>query len=117
MARQGAVPPSADMGASLKNKHTKPMNPIGVAWYRPEQWALLREVSVDREKISETWSDWEATASQRLAELRPRGLDVQKVDVDVRELLTWCERRQRPVDGAARSEFVAEQMRLRAQAG
>jgi hypothetical protein len=76
--------------------------------------ALLREISVDREKMSETWSEWEATASAKLAELRERGLDIRKVDVDVRELQAWCERGHRPIDGAARSEFVVEQLRRRA---
>lgn len=102
------------MRASVKNKYPKASDPIGMAWYRPEQWTLLREISVDREKMSETWSEWEATASAKLAELRERGVDIRKVDVDVRELQAWCERRHRPIDGAARSEFVVEQLRRRA---
>lgn len=102
------------MRASVKNKYKKMSDPVGLAWYGPDQWALLREVSVDREKMSEKWSEWEAAASAKVAELRERCLDILKVDVDVRELQAWCERRQRPVDGAGRSEFVAEQARRRA---
>lgn len=110
--------PRIDMSAIVKREHKKPADPIGIGWYRPEQWALLREVSVDRDKIAETWAEWEATASQKLAELRERGLDIRKVDVGVHELRAWCDERKRSVDAAARSEYVADQMRLRrAQAG
>jgi hypothetical protein len=103
--------PRIDMSEHVKNKHKKPVDPVGIAWYRPEQWALLREVSTDRDKISEIWSEWEATASQKLAELRELGLDIRKVDVDVDELRAWCEQRQRSVDAGARSEYVAEKLR------
>jgi hypothetical protein len=102
------------MSASLKNKYKNTSETIGVAWYRPEQWALLRQVSTNREKLSETWSEWEATASARLTELRARGLEIRKVDVDVRELQAWCESRRRPIDGSARSEYVADHLRRHA---
>ena len=81
-----------------------------MAWYRPEQWALLREVAADRDNISETWSEWEATALRSFAVLRARGLNIRKVDVNVREIQEWCERHQRPIDGAARAEFVRDKL-------
>src|SRR6267154_1168773 len=34
----------------------------GVAWYRPEQWERLREVSEDVENLDETYDAWLLTA-------------------------------------------------------
>ena len=34
----------------------------GVAWYRPEQWERLREVSEDVDNLEETYEAWLKTA-------------------------------------------------------
>jgi len=34
----------------------------GIAWYRPEQWERLREVSEDVENLEETYEAWLETA-------------------------------------------------------
>ncbi len=78
----------------------------GVAWYRPEQWKLLREVSADVEDLEETHSEWMAAANKALRILREEGASFVKVDVDVEELLNWCREKGVKIDGAARSEFV-----------
>lgn len=31
---------------------------MGIAWYRPEQWPRLREVSADIEGLEETHAEW-----------------------------------------------------------
>jgi hypothetical protein len=41
----------------------------------------------------------------------PSDLTVEKVDVDIEELLAWCNARDLPVDGKARSRYVSEKLR------
>jgi hypothetical protein len=79
----------------------------GVAWYRAEQWPRLLETSVDRLELERTYDEWHAMATEGLAELARAGVWPQKVDVDVDEMVEWCRTRGRPVDAAARAQFVA----------
>jgi hypothetical protein len=88
----------------------------GCAWYRAEQWGRLREISADRDKLEETHEEWAANAEKSLREMRKVGIYAEKVDVDVEELLAWCQAQGREVNGEARSQYAAEMLRQR-QAG
>jgi len=84
---------------------------MGCAWYRADQWDRLREISVDRDKLGETYAEWAANAEQSLRGMRKTGMLVEKVEVDVEELLAWCKVRQLDVDGRARAQYAAEMLR------
>ena len=79
-----------------------------MAWYRPDQWTLLRAVSDDVESLEETYEEWLAFASQQLRELQARGLQVRKIDVEVAALVRWCKNQNRAVDGEARAEYARQ---------
>jgi hypothetical protein len=93
-----------------KNKHKARMV-TGVAWYRAEQWQRLREVAADVENLEENHEAWLQTAERLLRKGIPSDLTVEKVDVDIEELLAWCNARDLPVDGKARSRYVSEKLR------
>ena len=84
---------------------------LGVAWYRKEQWERLRSVSSDRDGLETAFEEWEESAKRKFNELRIAGNAVEKVDVDVEELVTWCKGRGMEIDGKARSHFVADKLR------
>jgi len=86
---------------------------VGLAWYSSEQWGRLRSLSSDGDQLEETWEEWRELAESRFREMRQLGLEVEKVAVDVDRLARWCEREGRPVDGASRSAYAAEMLRLR----
>ena len=79
---------------------------IAMAWYRADQWSLLRAVSTDREELEGTYAEWLATASRQVRELQARGLQVRKIDVEVAALVRWCNSQGRAVDGEARAEYA-----------
>jgi hypothetical protein len=83
----------------------------GVAWYRAEQWQRLREVAADVENLEESHEAWLQTAESLLREGIPSDLTVEKVEVDIEELLAWCIARNLPVDGKARTRYVSEKLR------
>lgn len=85
----------------------------GLAWYRPEQWARLREISVDADELEATFLEWLVIAEKARRDFEDNFLFPEKVPVDVEELLAWCRERKRPVDGQARSQYVAWLMRER----
>jgi hypothetical protein len=84
---------------------------MGVAWYRREQWGRFLEISSDRAELEDTYDEWKAVAKENLGYLARHGYTFRKVEIDVEELLIWCNSQNRPVDGDARSEFTAVKLR------
>jgi len=82
----------------------------GIAWYRREEYGLLRTLASDADSMAATYDEWLAAGTKLIAELEKQGIVARKVDVEVRELAAWCERQGRPLDGAARSEFVTHKV-------
>ena len=78
----------------------------GLAWYRAEQWELLRKHAVDKSNLELTYDEWHRIALEKLLELRARGVNVVPVNVDVHELLKWCKENNLPVNGASRSQYA-----------
>lgn len=85
----------------------------GIAWYRREQWSLLREEAADPDLLESTHEEWLRVARTAVLDLARRGIRVERVEIDVQELLAWCRSSKRPLDGKARAEFTAEQLRQR----
>ena len=84
---------------------------LGFAWYRPEQWSLLRALAADSDKLEQTHAEWLTAATKAMADLQKSGALVQKIDVDVQELARWCQNRGLVLDGSARATFATEKMR------
>jgi hypothetical protein len=83
----------------------------GVAWYRPEQWERLREVSEDVENLEETYVVWLQTAERMIRDGIPPDVRVERVDIDVEEVLAWCNARGLPMNATSRSRYVSEWVR------
>jgi hypothetical protein len=94
-----------------QSKEPKNRIVIGVAWYRPEQWQRIREISSDRDHLEDTYEEWLSSAEQNLKEINAPGLRLQKVDVDSEQLILWCNIRGLEVNAKARSEYVMEKVR------
>ena len=83
---------------------------VALAWYRPEQWTLLRAMSADADKLEATYDEWQAFATQQVRDLEARGIRVQKIEVEVGALSRWCESEGRVVDGHSRAEYARRGM-------
>jgi len=68
----------------------------GVAWYRREDWSLLREIASDRTKLDDSYEAWLAGAQKTLLELAVAGVAARRVNVDVEALVRWCRAEGRP---------------------
>ena len=82
----------------------------GIAWFRSDQWQLLRSLATDPEVLERTYAEWEAIAEKGIRDLAQQGIIARKVDVDVAELQAWCISQQRPLDGAARAAYAVTRM-------
>ena len=83
----------------------------GVAWYKREQWELLKSAAPDTDELKETYDEWLEFAKHSFKVIWDTGIDLVKVDIDVNELIEWCRNEARPVDGAARTSFVIKKMK------
>ncbi len=88
----------------------------GVAWYRREQWPLLRENSADAEDLEETYDEWLEFAKDALLNFARKGSPMRRIDVDVEELIAWCREENRPLDANARAAFASEKLHRERQA-
>jgi hypothetical protein len=68
-------------------------------------------VSEDVDNLEETYEAWLETAERMIREGIPADVLVEKVDIDVEEVLAWCNVRGLPMNGSSRALFVSERMR------
>jgi hypothetical protein len=80
----------------------------GIGWYDAAQYAQLRKQAADAGRLDTTFEAWERNATRVFESLRQQGVRVEKVAVDVEDLVRWCQAHGRPLDGSARAQFVAE---------
>ena len=83
---------------------------VGFAWYRPEQWQRVRDISSDAYALEDSYEEWLRLAEQKLKELSSSGLRVEKVDVHSEQLILWCNERRLEVNAQARSRYAAEKL-------
>lgn len=84
---------------------------LSIAWYKPEQWQRLLEVSVDSDRLEKTFGEWQIFAEKAMEDFAARGSFPIKVVVDVEELLAWCNENGLPVNGESRSQYTARLLR------
>ena len=95
-------------------KENEVRNPtLGIAWYAPEQWPRLLEVSIDAHHLEKTHGEWLAFAEKQFAELTQKGVPVRKIPVDVVDMAAWCREMGREVDGPGRAAYVVWRLEWR----
>ena len=85
--------------------------PIAIAWYRPEQWALLRSYSVDADQLEDTFEEWVVNAEKQFEGLQKSGMNMHKILFDIDALVSWCKERDMPLNSESRSQYAAFLMR------
>jgi len=81
---------------------------VAVGWYDAVQWARLKQVAVDADNLDDSYEAWKHSAESFERELRRKGIEIQRVHIDVEALIAWCQSRQKPINGEARSEYAAQ---------
>jgi hypothetical protein len=83
---------------------------LGVSWYTREQYDRLLELADDRDNLEDTYDEWQASAEKMMVKLSKPGVLPRKVHINVEELVAWCKAHNRPINGAARTMFVADKV-------
>jgi hypothetical protein len=95
-----------------KRRATKRIAPVmALAWFKPEQWESLKAESADRERLEETYELWLEAAEATVEQLAAEGVVVERIEVDLDELVAWCRENSLTLDASARANFAAEKLR------
>jgi hypothetical protein len=86
---------------------------MGFAWFDKAQWQRLREGAGDPEIFDDSFEEWERNASRALRDLQRKGQRVEKVHINVEELVSWCKSRGVPVVSKHRAGYVISVLRKR----
>ena len=85
----------------------------GFAWFDKEQWQRLAEIAEDREVLDDSFETWERNALHALRNIERQGQRVEKVYVNVDELVSWCREKGVPVISKFRADYVTLLLRQR----
>jgi hypothetical protein len=95
-------------------KHKRPASAkpvtvkVALAWYDAIQWAKLKQIADDAMELDDSYEDWQHGIQTVEHQLREKGVDIQRVPIDVDSLVAWCKLRMIPVNAESRSRFAAE---------
>jgi len=81
---------------------------IGMPWYTRDNFQRVREVMVDRDKLHDTFDQWEKAAKQGEANLKAGGKIVVRANLDADKFAAWCAERDLETNASARNQFAAE---------
>jgi len=82
--------------------------PVGVPWYRREDYTELLAMFSDPDKLPKTFDAWLNSAERLEKRLQAAGLEVAKILIQPAPFTQWCEERGVLPDQAARLTFANE---------
>src|SRR3954462_1409854 len=63
---------------------------IGLPWYRPEQYAQLRALMADGERLPALYDVWRLSAEQITGEIERSGVKAVRVEIEPEPFGRWC---------------------------
>lgn len=86
---------------------------IGLVWYTETEWTKMKKISIDSERLENSFQGWEEMAIKTLADMKSSGIIGTKVFIKAEEFFMWCKIHSLPVDASSRSRYVSEIMSRR----
>jgi hypothetical protein len=79
---------------------------IGMAWYRPEDYATILRIMEDRERLFDTYEEWLMGAERGEKSMRLQGSVVVRVYIDPITFPQWCLDTGHNIDAKARMDYA-----------
>jgi hypothetical protein len=90
----------------LAKRYPRAFRGAVVPWYTSESWPKMREAAADRDRLHETFEEFERSSTGTVNDLVAKGQPVEKIQLDVEALIAWCKAESRPLDRIARHMFA-----------
>ena len=84
-----------------------PVRAVGLPWYKAEDYAAIRSVMKDGDRLPATHADWQRKAEHIEQKCRGDGYLTVRAYVDPVEFPLWCSQRGLDVDANARTQFAS----------
>lgn len=85
----------------------------GIVWYTEVDREKMKKISVDSERLENSFQEWEEMALKTLTDMKVAGIIGEKVFIKAEEFLIWCKIYSLPIDASSRSKYVSEIMSRR----
>lgn len=82
----------------------------GLCWIKEEDWARLKEVTEDTDRLEDTWQEWQQKSLEMIEVFATRNIHIQKIEVEIEELINWCTSQNKPINASTRAEYVTQLM-------
>lgn len=79
---------------------------FGIAWYRKDQWELLRMVSDKPETLEDTYEEWLINANKLKDNLKQLGITAKEVDIDINDVVLWCKSINNTINSKSITKYV-----------
>ena len=79
---------------------------IGIAWYKKEQWFILKQVIENSNDIENTHEEWLNNAINLKKTLIDSGLTVEEVEIDIQDVISWCKKDNKIINSKNITEYV-----------
>jgi hypothetical protein len=85
-----------------------PVQGVGIVWYRREDYARLKQMFPDGDRLPETFEGWCEKLKEVRDVLTSRGILLRRVYLDPENFPAWCEARGLKMDAQARTKYAME---------
>ena len=89
-------------------KRKENLQNIGIVLYTKDEWEKMKAISVDSERLENSFDEWNEMSEKVLKDMKATGLSGEKVFIKADEFFIWCKIHSLPVDAASRSRYVSE---------
>jgi hypothetical protein len=81
---------------------------IYIGKYRQDQWQLLIDSAVDREKLPSSFEEWQKETSMIILKEKKKGTKILEFEFDIPGLLEYCKKHNLPNNEQARTGYSTE---------
>lgn len=85
---------------------------FGVGIYRKEDYQEILKLSGDRHKMDETWEGWKENKKKTVKNFKKMGLNTIDILVTPIELVEYCRKNGKPINGESRASFISYKVSL-----
>ena len=82
-----------------------------IPYYRKDQYDRLRKISIDKEIFSISYDEMMTITKSKHKEMEKKGFKVVKIDVDIEELIEWCNSQNATLNPESRTRFALEKLK------
>jgi len=75
-------------------------------WFTREGWPKMLKAAADRDRLHDTFEEFEQSSTTAFNDVVAKGHPVEKVQIDADALIAWCKAEGRPLDSGARHVFA-----------